>query len=190
VHYLLGRKNPVLSHLWGRKELRVETSKKRFVGFGFGPIQSGLMLYEAMKSGNFSEYTISEIDQSLVDEVRKNGDAIAINIALPDKIVTETLSGLWIGNPNNPEDRARIARAIHEADEMATAIPSVKFYAAGGKNSIAGLLAENINPGKPQLLYASENNNYAAELLVEEIRKLAPAERLANFQALDTVVGR
>jgi hypothetical protein len=29
---------------------------RRFVGFGFGPIQAGLMLYEAQASGGFDDY--------------------------------------------------------------------------------------------------------------------------------------
>jgi hypothetical protein len=40
--------------------------KGNFVGFGLGPIQTGLFLYEAFRSGNFQTYTVAEVDDSLV----------------------------------------------------------------------------------------------------------------------------
>lgn len=165
-------------------------SGKKFVGFGFGPIQSGLMLYEAVKSGNFSEFVIAEIDQNLVDAIRKNGNKYSLNIAHSDHISTETIENIWVGNPANPDDRKVIAKAIFDADEMATAIPTVKFYTAGGQSSIVQLLAENINPNKPQLLYASENNNFAAEILLDEIKRIISGDRLKSFQILNTVIGK
>ncbi len=163
---------------------------KEFVGFGFGPIQSGLMVHEAMRSGNFGRFVVAEIDQVLVDAVRKNGNRVSINVAHRDAVRTETLESLELLNPTVGADRAELARAIHDADEMATAIPSVKFYAAGGDTSIAALLASHINPDKPQLLYASENNNYAAEILCEQIRKQSDGEPLGNLQVLNTVIGK
>jgi len=52
--------------------------KKSFFGFGFGPIQSGLMLYEAAASNNFDNFTIAEINKKLVDTVRENNNQIVI----------------------------------------------------------------------------------------------------------------
>jgi hypothetical protein len=49
-----------------------------FVGFGFGPIQTGLMLCEAAESGNFDRFVIAEVDQVLVDAVRAAGDVVTI----------------------------------------------------------------------------------------------------------------
>jgi len=46
---------------------------RRFVGFGFGPIQAGLMLYEAQASRAFDDYAIAEVDGRLVDAVRAAG---------------------------------------------------------------------------------------------------------------------
>jgi hypothetical protein len=66
----------------------------------------------------------------------------------------------------------------------------VNLYTAGGPNSIASLLAENANPDRPQLLYASENNNFAAEVLEEAILKQADRSRLRSFQILNTVIGK
>ena len=51
-------------------EKRDDMQEHVLVGFGFGPIQSGLFVSEAFKSGNFSRMVIAEIDQNLVDSVR------------------------------------------------------------------------------------------------------------------------
>ncbi len=61
---------------------------KTFVGFGFGPIQSALFLYEAYCSGNFDRYVVAEVDAALVGAVRAAGGRYAINIAHPDRIET------------------------------------------------------------------------------------------------------
>ena len=173
---------------------------RKYVGFGFGPIQTGLMLLEALDSGSFDGYTISEVDPALVALVRGSGGTVTVNVARSDGIERRTLSGFWIGNPAVPADRERIVAAIREADELATAIPSVKLYGAGGRDSIAGLLAEGLDAGKARILYAAENHNYAARLLTAEVGRLAalemsltggaPTGRLARFQALDTVIGK
>jgi mannitol-1-phosphate/altronate dehydrogenase len=72
---------------------------------------------------------------------------------------------------------------------MATAIPSTDFYDLGD-NSLAQLLARNINPDKPQIIYTSENNNYAAEILFEKIKGYTDARRLRQFQTVNTVIGK
>ena len=132
---------------------------RRFVGFGFGPIQAGLMLYEAQASRAFDDYVVAEVDASLVDAVRSAGGAVTVNVAAADGIRQRRLEGIRIGDPAVPADRAMIVEAIRRADEMATAIPSVTFYAAGGPASIAAMLADGVDPGRPQVLYACENNN-------------------------------
>lgn len=165
-------------------------AKKKFVGFGFGPIQAGLMVYEAINSGNFDSFIIAEIDQKLVDAVRRNHDRVSINVATEKGIVSHELSGVRLFNPKEYADRQKIAKAIAEGDELATAVPSVGLYSAGGEGSVASLIAGNLNPAKQQLLYASENNNYAAELLAEAIRKLNPQADFSKFQILNTVIGK
>jgi len=62
--------------------------------------------------------------------------------------------------------------AIGEAEEMATALPSVKFYDLGGEASVAGMLGEGLGRrgGKGGVVYAAENHNHAAEILVERIQ--------------------
>ena len=42
---------------------------KTFVGFGFGPIQSGLFVFEALRSGNFQNLVIAEVDAELIRRV-------------------------------------------------------------------------------------------------------------------------
>jgi mannitol-1-phosphate 5-dehydrogenase len=163
---------------------------RRFVGFGFGPIQAGLMLYEAQASGEFDDYVIAEVDDRLVEAVRSAGGEVTVNVAAADGIRQRRLSGIRIGNPRVSADRAMIVAAIRQADEMATAIPSVTFYAAGGEASIAAMLAAGVEPGRTRVLYASENNNYAAEMLHGELVKLAPADRFRDLALLDTVIGK
>ncbi|MCL5269262.1 MAG: hypothetical protein M1457_01595 [bacterium] len=171
-------------------------TKKKFLGFGLGPIQTGLMLYEAIQSGNFGSpeaggaYTVVEIDPELVEAVRRNNNSLTINIAGREGVRRAILGGIRVLRPQDPADRRAIVEAIGEADEMATAVPSVAVYGAGGDCSIARLLAEGLNPARPQILYAAENHNHAAAILTAAIREHAPEGRLANFQALDTVIGK
>jgi mannitol-1-phosphate 5-dehydrogenase len=163
---------------------------KRFVGFGFGPIQTGLMLCEAAASGSFSDYAVAEVDAGLVQAVRDQGNAVSINIARQGGVSTVRLSGIRLLNPRVASDRAALVEAIAQADEMATAIPSVSFYSAGGDASIAALIAEGVGPDRPRVIYAAENNNFAAEILRDEVLKRAPSSRFARLQFLNTVVGK
>jgi mannitol-1-phosphate 5-dehydrogenase len=161
-----------------------------FVGFGFGPIQTGLMLFEAMESGSFSRFAIAEVDQGLVNAVRLAGDAISINIAGRDGIRTRRLSGIRLFNPRVTEDRKRLLSEIGDAAECATAIPSVDLYAAGGDASVAAALAEGASDGRRRIVYTAENNNYAAERLGEEIHKRVPGSQTPGLQLLNTVIGK
>ncbi len=109
---------------------------KNYVGFGFGPIQTGLMLLEAIEAKTFSSFTIVETDQALVDAVKRNGNRVWLNAAGKSGITHRELSGFRIGNSKDPGDRRIIGEAIRKADEMATAVPSVGSYGTGGDNSI------------------------------------------------------
>ncbi len=163
--------------------------KKTFLGFGLGAIQSGLMLMEAVKSGNFERFVILEVNGKLVDEIRNNGNSIVLNTATNNGIIKFNISHIEIYNPTDLKDLEKIKEAISVADEMSTAIPSVEFYDMG-KNSIARLLANNINVKKQQILYASENNNYSAKILLDKIKEYTTIDKLKNFQILDTVIGK
>ncbi len=163
--------------------------KKTFLGFGLGAVQSGLMLFEAHASKNFERYVILEINEEVVDAVRRGGNAITVNTAGAHGIVKSVIAGIEIYNPLDRRDHDAIDSAIFHADEMATAVPSVEFYDVGG-NSIARLLAKNVNPDKPQIVYAAENNNYAAEILIDKMRQYTTAEKLRKFQTINTVIGK
>jgi hypothetical protein len=156
----------------------VPHGKKTFVGFGFGPIQSALFLYEAYCSGNFDRYVIAEVDTALVDAVRAAGGRYAINIAHPDRIEQVAVEGVRLCHPAVEADRQELVEAIAQADEMATALPSVRFYDSGDASSVVSLLADGLqrrDPARPAILYAAENHNHAAEILVEQLAARVPA---------------
>ena len=166
---------------------------KTFVGFGFGPIQSGLFLYEAAVSGNFSRYVVAEVDGGLVDAVRGNGGKCRVNIARRDRIESVPLNGLEMYNPAAPSDRAALVKAIGESDELATCLPSVDFYDAGAKTSVARAIGDGLNKRKastPVVIYAAENNNEAAERLHAWIAEYAKPKALESVQVLNTVIGK
>ena len=159
---------------------------KTFVGFGFGPIQGGLFLYEAWLSGSFSRLVVAEVDAELVAAVRGNGDAFRLNIARQNGIERVTVGPVELRDPNVPADRAELVRAVGEAEEMATALPSVRFYDMPGAASVVGILGEGLRcraEPRATVIYAAENHNRAAEILSEELA-------LGSVQVLNTVIGK
>jgi len=98
-----------------RQLIKINMTEHRFTGFGFGPIQAGLFVNEACKSGNFSEITIAEIDQKLVDAVRNNKGCFNVNIAASNEIKSENIKGIVIYNPNNKEDLKKLICALSES---------------------------------------------------------------------------
>ena len=170
-----------------------QTSTKTFVGFGFGPIQSALFLYEAFRSGHFSRFVIAEVDARIVEAVRSANGCYTINIALPDRIEQATISGVELLNPAVPADRQQVLQAIAQSDELATSLPSVAFYDTGGHTSVARTLAEGLalrHSPHPTIIYTAENHNHAAELLHESVAKYCPPQALHQIQFLNTVIGK
>ncbi len=166
---------------------------KCFVGFGFGPIMSGLFAYEAFASGAFERLVVSEIDPVVVEAVRRHGGAYEVNIAHPDGIRSERVEGVAIFNPQMAADRERLIEAVSQSDEMATALPSVRVYAAGGGSSAASLLAEGMAKRArpfPTVLYAAENNNDAALVLEGAVKAAAGGDLPEAFCCVDTVIGK
>lgn len=162
-----------------------QPSGRRFVGFGFGPIQAGLFAYEALRSGTFARVVIAEVDAELVRAVREAGGLCRINVAHPDGITTETVGPVCMLNPAVAEDRRRLIEDIAGADELATALPSVEFYRRGGDASVAAVLAAGLGAsGRPRIVYTAENHNQAAEILE------AAAGPRAAVQFLNTVIGK
>jgi mannitol-1-phosphate 5-dehydrogenase len=161
-----------------------------FVGFGFGPIQSGLFAAEAFNSGNFKRIVIAEIDQSLVDAVGNNNGTFYVNVATNDGIVTEQIEGIEIFNPMIEDDKKEIIKALREATEIATSLPSVDFYDTGD-SSVAKLIASGLNDSTAPatIIYAAENNNRAAEILEQEVSKYLDI-KTKKVQFLNTVIGK
>lgn len=166
---------------------------KTFVGFGFGPIQSGLFLFESYMSKNFSRFVVSEVDAELVRAVRDNHRRYRINVARKDRIDCFELKGIEIYNPQDPADRRALVQAVGESDEMATSLPSVEFYDAGVETSVARIIAEGLAGRRvpiPTVIYAAENHNHAAELLLDDIRRFASPGSLDAVRTLNTVIGK
>ncbi len=161
-----------------------------FVGFGFGPIQTGLLLFEAFESGGFDRFVVAEVDQALVDAVRAAGDEVAINIAGKTGIRSRRLGPVELYNPRVEADRVVLQSAITEAQELGTAIPSVDLYKSGGEASIAALLARGARTGRKRIVYTAENNNFAAEILAKAVQERAPGASFEDLQCLNTVVGK
>ena len=164
--------------------------KRTFVGFGFGAIQGGLFLYEACRSGNFDRLVVAEILPEIVKALRSADGTFRVNIATPQGIEVHEVHGFEVYDPNDPADRIRLIEALSEADEMATALPSVDSFDRGGEASVARLLAEGLtNREKPGVVYAAENHNHAAEILEQAVRR-HQLEPDAPVQFLNTVIGK
>jgi mannitol-1-phosphate 5-dehydrogenase len=166
-----------------------------FVGFGFGPIQAGLFAKEAFQSGNFRRIVVAEIDQRLVDAVRSNHGVYCVNIAASDRIETVTIEDVELLHPGNPGDAALLRKAISEATEITTCLPSVKFFDSVPDNSVAALLAAGLRQRKADatIIYAAENHNRAAEILEEAVtRRLDSMGKMPmpRVQLLNTVIGK
>jgi len=169
---------------------------KTFVGFGFGAIQGGLFLPEAYRSGNFSRLVVSEIDSTAVEQIRKSAGNYACNVAEPDHVRLEEVSGLEILNPLIPADREKLVEAIASANELCTALPSYTLYDAGGQASVASLLAEGLqkklhNTDRPAaVVYAAENDGRAAARLQEACNKYVSTSLDGKVSFSETVIAK
>lgn len=172
---------------------------RTFVGFGFGAIQSGLFLYEAFHSGEFHRLVVAEVVPEAVSAVQKNNGFFCVNIAHQCRVESACLGPIEIHDPEMETGRKAILAAIVQAEELATAIPSVAFYVSDKPGSIHRLLAEGlclkIEQGGPRaVIYAAENHNHAAEILEEAVMGLIPQQKRAaireRVQFLNTVIGK
>jgi mannitol-1-phosphate 5-dehydrogenase len=149
----------------------IRRAEHTFVGFGFGPIQAGLFAKEAFQSGNFRRIVVAEIDQRLVEAVRSNKGTYCVNVARSNCIETVRIDGVELLNPVNSEDATALRAALAEATEIATCLPSVKFYGSARDNSVAALIADGLQRSKSgaTIVYAAENHNQAAEILEQAV---------------------
>ena len=170
-----------------------------FVGFGFGPIQAGLFLYEAFRSGNFQRLVVAEIVPEVVAAVRRAGGAYRLNIATRSGLEVQEVRGVEIFNPRAPADAEALVAALAEAGEVCTALPSVEFYARG-EPSVAGFITRAMQQKAargglpPCVIYTAENHNHAAELLQglceQGLEASARAAVRRTVQFLNTVIGK
>jgi mannitol-1-phosphate/altronate dehydrogenase len=163
-----------------------------FTGFGFGPIQSGLLAKEAFQSGNFSRIVVAEIDAGLVEAVRANNGSYYVNIAKSDGIEQLRIDNVELLNPNVSTDRQILFEALTQSTEIVTSLPSVSFYESGGTNSVVTLIAEGLKKSNAEatIIYTAENNNHAAEILEKAIDGKKGTPLRGKVQFLNTVIGK
>jgi len=175
------------------------TGTRTFVGFGFGAIQSGLFLYEAFHSGAFRRLVVVEVVPEVVQAVRQEGGSFCVNIAHRDRVESACVGPVEIYDPAVEADRQKILGAIVEAEEIATAVPSVAFYVSDRSGSIHRLLAEGLYKkvhlnGPRTVIYAAENHNHATEILEAAVIGAIPLEQHSPVRArvrfLNTVIGK
>jgi mannitol-1-phosphate 5-dehydrogenase len=172
---------------------------RTFVGFGFGAIQAGLFLYEAFRSGAFGRLVVAEVVPEVIAAVRRNGGHYTLNIALPDRIERTEIGPVELLNPNEPADREILIQVVAGAQELGTAVPSVKFFTCADPGSLHRILALGLrlkaaHGGPPSIIYSAENHNHAAEILSEQVSsEWSSSERQAvssRVRFLNTVVGK
>ncbi len=175
------------------------SGSRTFVGFGFGPIQAGLFLYEALHSGNFRRLAVAEILPDMVSSVRRAGGRYSVNIAHLDRRESVTVGPLEIFHPASKSDRQSLIEAVSEAEEIATAVPSVQNYTQGGEGSIhrilaAGLMRKASHNLPRAVIYAAENHNHAAEILEGHVLAAIPQKQQVSVRShvrfLNTVIGK
>jgi len=167
------------------------SSPRTFVGFGFGAIQAGLFLYEAHRTGAFNRLVVAEVNAELVAALRAAGGYFTLNIAHADRVEHAVVGPVEAYNPGDASDRDALLQAIAEASELATALPSISFYASDQPGSIHRLLALGFaHSQQAAVVYTAENHNHAAEALESAVRSIAPESALAHRQFLNTVIGK
>jgi len=175
------------------------SGKHTFVGFGFGAIQAGLFLYEAYRSGNFRRLVVAEVQSGVVKALRGSSGLYSVNVAHQDHIEFEQIGPVEIANPEMQDDAEFLAQRVAEADEIATALPSIRFYTTASPGSVHRILADGLmrkaaSAGPPAVIYAAENNNTAAEALEEAVFSVVPQDQRDKVRSrvrfLNTVIGK
>jgi mannitol-1-phosphate/altronate dehydrogenase len=175
------------------------TGKRTYIGFGFGPIQAGLFLFEAFESGAFCRLVVAEVAHEAVAAVRQAGGHFCINVACSDRVEHAQVGPVEMQDPASEPDRRLLVEAIAEAAEIGTAIPSVGYYVSAGPGSLHRILAQGLRKkvalgGPRAVVYTAENHNHAAEILESAVLAEIPAgERdgvRARVRFLNTVIGK
>jgi mannitol-1-phosphate 5-dehydrogenase len=175
------------------------SGNRTFVGFGFGAIQAGLFLHEAFHSGAFRNLVVAEVMPEVVQSLRVSGGWACVNIAYHDGVQVSRLGPVEVVDPGCPQDRMLLIESIAAAEEIATAVPSVRHYASGLPGSIDRMLAEGLRrkaerKGPRAVVYAAENHNHAAEILEASVLEQIPHGEHESVRSrvrfLNTVIGK
>ncbi len=175
------------------------TGNRTLVGFGFGPIQAGLFLYEAFLSGGFRRLVVGEVLPDVVEAMHYAGGMYCLNVAHSDHVEIARVGPVQVEDPNSPSSLRSLVEAVADAEEIATAVPSVRYYVTPSPGSIHRILAEGFRKkaaqrGPRAVIYAAENHNHAAEILESAVFEEIPeAERSAvhsRVRFLNTVIGK
>ncbi len=170
---------------------------RRLVGLGFGPIQAGLFVYEAQGTGAYAPPLVVDVRHDLVAGLRAASGSFVVNIAHPRGIEAAAVGPVEALDSRVSEDRVRVIEGIAQADELATALPSVAFYRSDAPWSPHRLIGEALlrrTRARPLIVFCAENHRGAASLLeaavldgVERVDRAVVASR-ARF--VDTVIGK
>ena len=142
---------------------------------------------------------VAEVVPEIVSAVRGAGGLFRVNIAYSDRIEIAEVGVLEIVDPRSEIGQRRLVEAVAEAEEIATAVPSVQFYTSPGPGSIHRLLAQGVRrkaatQGRHVIVYAAENHNHAAEILeasvLAEIPEQERARAATHVRFLNTVIGK
>ena len=175
------------------------TGSKTYFGFGFGAIQAGLFLHEAFRSGAFGRLVVADVLPQVVASIRQSRGRFAVNIAHADRIEQAEIGPVEIFDLNFPDDRRQLIDALVTADEIATAVPGVSYYANESPASLHRVLAQGLQQkaarhGPRAVVYAAENHNHAAEILEESVLNLLPQDEQQSVRPhvcfLNTVIGK
>jgi mannitol-1-phosphate 5-dehydrogenase len=170
-----------------------------YVGFGFGAIQPGLLLYDAFRSRHFDRFVVAEIQPSLVGAMRQAEGMYTFNIAGMDGVRQVTLGPVELLDVGVPADRERLIAAIAEAHEIGTAITTFDQYMMEIPGSLHRMVAEGLRrkvarDGSKVLVYAAENHNRAKEMLRDAVMSEVPAAERdpvdARVQFVNTVISK
>jgi mannitol-1-phosphate/altronate dehydrogenase len=120
-------------------------------------------------------------------------------VAHDDHIEVEEIGIVEVANPATPEGAEFLANRVAEAEEIATALPSIRFYSTDSPGSIHRILAKGLikkaeSCGPRAVIYAAENHNSAAEVLEEQVFSVIPKEMQNKVRSrvgfLNTVIGK
>ena len=170
---------------------------RRFVGLGFGAIQSGLFVYEAYRTGNYAPPLVIDVRADLVAGLRADAGHFRVNIARVDRVDVVDVGPITVADSTVASEAELIVEAIAGADEFASALPSVAFYRTDGPSSPHHLLAQGLRRRtriQPLIVFCAENHRSAAELMEAAVLEaVPPGERDAirgRARYVDTVIGK